>query len=291
MITNTPPRMGGLTVYLDAVGMFAPSMENWTQAKIALLAGDYTPLVELPMPAPIALPPAERRRVGTAVKLALAAGLDALHSSSNLNDHLDGSQFQTVFTSSGGDGDNCHHLCEALAESVRAVSPTRFTNSVHNAPSGYWGIALKAKPASTSICAFDGSFGAGLLDAVTQVQAQNTCVLLVSYDTPYPAPLRQARPIQSSVAVALLLSPARSAASVAALTIELTDEAASVLDNPFLEQIRVNNPTARALPLLSSVAKGIEGIKVLNYLPDLNLRVHVRSLFSAHVSRAAPDAA
>jgi Beta-ketoacyl synthase, N-terminal domain len=280
MIKNIPSRLGGLTVYLDAVGVFAPSMVNWADAQKTLLTADYTPLLDLPIPAPLALPPAERRRVGTAVKLALAAGLDALHSSSEHKADLDGSKFQTVFTSSGGDGDNCHNLCEALAEPVRAVSPTRFTNSVHNAPSGYWGIALKAKPASTSICAFDGSFVAGMLDAVTQSKVHGMPVLLVSYDTPYPEPLRQVRPVQSNVAVALLLSPVRSVESIAALTVELTSEKSTVIGNPFLEQLRINNPTARALPLLLSLAKRVEEIKVLDYLHDLNLRIHVQPLSS-----------
>lgn len=267
-----------LTVYLDAVGVFAPNMENWAQAQAVLLASIYAPLVEGAIPAPIALPPAERRRVGTAVKLALAAGLDALQSAAARERPLDASTLQTVFTSSGGDGNNCHHLCEALAEPVRAVSPTRFTNSVHNAPSGYWGIALKAKPASTSICAFDGSFGAGLLDAITQVLTNQTPVLLVSYDTPYPEPLRQTRPTQGRVAVALILSPVPTATSMAELTMTLTDESASVLDNPFLEQLRANNPTARVLPLLQSVASAIKKIVVLDYLHDLNIRIDIQPL-------------
>ncbi len=273
---NPTPR--ALTVYLDAVGVFAPGMANWAQAQQVLTAPEHSALEFLPVPAPTVLPPAERRRVGTAVKLALAAGLDALQVAPS---PMDGSVFQTVFTSSGGDGDNCHNLCEALAEPARAVSPTRFTNSVHNAPSGYWGIALRAKPASTSICAYDGSFGAGLLDAITQVHTQQTPVLLVSYDTPYPSPLSAVRDVQGHCAIALLLSPCASADSMSRLDIALCNDTASLMDNPFLDQLRSHNPTARALPLLASVANTGQSTVIIDYLPGLNLAIHIQALSHA----------
>jgi Beta-ketoacyl synthase, N-terminal domain len=282
-----------VSVYLDAVGWFAPSMPNWQTAQTLLRNPTDAPLDTLPAPAPTVLPPAERRRVGTGVKLALAAGLDALQYFLRIQPDADadaqtqvqtsiaaGSGFQTVFTSSGGDGDNCHALCEALAEPDRAISPTRFTNSVHNAPSGYWGIALRAKPASTSICAFDGSFGAGFLDATTQVHVQHTSVLLVSYDTPYPHPLCAVRPIQGNVGVALLLSPQRSRRSVAQFNVSLSPAPVHTLSNAVLESLRCNNPSARALPLLAQLAQTRNGVVVLDYLPDCNLAIDVNILVS-----------
>jgi hypothetical protein len=100
--------------------------------------------------APEALPPAERRRTGLPVRLALDVGLQALRASTREPERL-----ATVFTSSCGDGTVIHELCEALDSAERAVSPTRFHNSVHNAPAGYWGIALRARAPSTSLCCFD----------------------------------------------------------------------------------------------------------------------------------------
>jgi hypothetical protein len=44
----------------------------------------------------------------------------------------------SVFTSSGGDGDVIHHICETLTQPGREVLLTRFHNSVHNAPAGYY---------------------------------------------------------------------------------------------------------------------------------------------------------
>lgn len=274
-----------ITLFLDAVGLFAPSMGNWAQAKTVLCTNHHAPLVALPVPAPTALPPAERRRVGTTVKLALAAGLDALAQLALQPQHIAGHQdgtlgshFQTVFTSSGGDGDNCHYLCDALAQPERMVSPTKFTNSVHNAPSGYWGIALRAKPASTSVCGFEASFGAGLLDAATQVHAQQTSVLLVSYDTPYPEPIATLRPMEGSMSLALLLSPVRTSASWAQLDVSLSNQAPSCLDDVHLEHLRQNNPSGRALPLLKLLAMQASGACVLAYLDTPNIAVRVQHL-------------
>jgi hypothetical protein len=88
---------------------------------------------------PVLLPPAERRRASRLVKAALGVGLEAINHAG-----ADAAALATVFTSSSGDGHNCHALCETLASDDRQVSPTRFHNSVHNAAAGYWGIATGA---------------------------------------------------------------------------------------------------------------------------------------------------
>ena len=113
-----------------------------------------------------------------------------------------------MFSSSGGDGLNCHLLCEALAGPDRLLSPTRFTNSVHNAAAGYWHIATHSMAPSTSLCAFDASFGAGLLEAAVQACSTPGPLLLVAADTPYPAPLHAARPLPDSMGLAMVLSAA-----------------------------------------------------------------------------------
>ena len=81
-------------------------------------------------------------------------------------------EIATVFASCGGDGPITHQICEVLAGPDRAVSPTAFHNSVHNAPAGYWSIATRSRAPSTSLCGHDGSFAAGLLEAATQVLAE-----------------------------------------------------------------------------------------------------------------------
>ncbi|MEZ5739553.1 MAG: beta-ketoacyl synthase chain length factor [Burkholderiaceae bacterium] len=124
-----------------------------------------------------------------------------------------------MFTSSGGDGLNCHLLCEALADPAPQVSPTRFANSVHNAPAGYWGIATGSMKPSASLCAFDGSFAAGLLEAAINLLADDEPVALVAYDTPYPSPLNEKRLITGTLGIALLLVAPGSQPSLATLDI------------------------------------------------------------------------
>ena len=83
------------------------------------------------LPPPSAVAPAQRSaRARVATAACEAAQRDAAVAA-------------TVFTSSGGDGDNCHAICETLATTDRLISPTRFHNSVHNAPAGYWSIATQ----------------------------------------------------------------------------------------------------------------------------------------------------
>ena len=243
--------MTALTIFIDTVGLCGPGLENWAAAQ-PVLRGDapYVTSATAITPSNF-LPAAERRRVGVAVKLALATATDALQHSHHL-----ASELLSVFSSSGGDGDNCHVICEALASDDRLISPTRFTNSVHNAPSGYWGIALQAKPASTSLCAFDGSFSAGFLEACTQAKTAHAPVLLIAYDTPYPEPLRATRPIVHSLGIALVVSPVRTASTLAKVSVGLGQRAASAMHHPELEALRCNVPAARGLPLLQAIASG-----------------------------------
>ena len=241
--------MNDITIYIDAVGLCGPGLGNWKSAQESLKAEDSFVFSSTIIPPSEYLPAAERRRVGTAVKLALAAATDALSSGS-----YKAADLLSVFSSSGGDGDNCHSICEALASQDRLISPTKFTNSVHNAPSGYWGIALHAKPASTSLCAFDGSFSAGFLEACTLAITAKESVLLVAYDTPYPEPLRSVRPIDDSFGVAMVISAQASTATLSHVRVKLGKGIPSTMKNSKLESLRCNVPAARSLPLLQSIA-------------------------------------
>jgi hypothetical protein len=89
--------------------------------------------------------------------------------------------------------------------------PTRFHNSVHNAPAGYWGIATGCTAASTSLCAYDATFAAALIETATQVQASGQAAVLVAFDTAYPQPLYRQRPIPYPMGVGMVLSARRTA--------------------------------------------------------------------------------
>ena len=268
--------MSSLRVWVQGVGLLGPGLESWAAA-IEVLRGTqrhvFTPTV---LPPPARLPPAERRRAGAAVKLALAVADEAVAQA-----QVDPGALATVFTSSSGEGVNCHMLCETLATPAPMVSPTRFTNSVHNAAAGCWHIAVASRAASTSLCAFDGSFGAGLIEAATSVRLTGQPVLLVASDSPYPEPLHATRPLPDHFGLALLLAPAATERSLAMLTIALTDAQTPAIacDDASLDALRRTIPAAAALPLLAALARrgSRQGIAI-DYLPTMGLQIDVESL-------------
>lgn len=246
--------MSALQVYVDGVGLLGPGFDTWEQAKPVLAGATPAVAARTRLPPPETLPPAERRRAGMAVKAALAVGLQAIRSAG-----VAAAGLPTVFTSSGGDGVNCHEICATLASSDRLISPTRFHNSVHNAPSGYWSISSASMATSSVLCAYDGSFVAGLLEALAQVATEQRPVLLVAYDTDYPEPLHAVRPIPDSIGVALLLSPLAGPNSLARVALEtgaaFSGRTADTMQDPVLEHLRASIPTARCLPLLQALAQ------------------------------------
>jgi len=257
-----------IATYIQAVATIGPGGEHW-HAWAALLREEvaYVPRATTIHMPPV-LPTAERRRTGASVRLALACGLQALESAGEVAAHL-----ATVFCSSEGDGDNCHHICETLASSQRLLSPTRFHNSVHNAPSGYWGIASTAMLPSTSLCAYDASFAVGLLEAAVQAHMEQRPVLLVVYDTPYPEPLHATRPLVDAFAVALLLRPHATPHHLGGITLAVADTTPTTLPHPALEALRSGIPAARSLPLLHALAHRQAATLFLEYVNGRSLHV------------------
>jgi len=260
-----------LTAWIDGIGFIAPGLPDWTSAR-AVLRGEAA-LAAAPsvLPAPSLLPPAERRRASRVVKLTLALGLEAAAQAGT-----DIATLATVFAASGADGHNCHAICEQLATDDRQISPTRFHNSVHNAAAGYWGIATGSMAPCQVLCAYDASFGAGLLDALGQVVVDRQPSLLIAYDSEYPEPLFAKRPVPDVAGVALLLTPERSERSLASIRVMPCTEAAEPLAAADLEALRTTIPALRALPLLKKLAMGEGGQVCLDYLPPMQLMVAVQ---------------
>jgi hypothetical protein len=206
-----------------------------------VLSGEQDFLAQpVPRPAVPLLPPAERRRCALTVAWALAAAQEAAAQSG-----LPGERFQVVFASSDGDGDILHRICSALATPAAEVSPTDFHNSVHNAAPGYWSIGAHSSAPSTAICAYDGSFAAGLLEAACQVQVDARPVLLVAVDLPFPPPLAAHRPVKHGFAAAIALEPG------SGLEVQLDDGAPSASPLPAFD----GNAAAACLPLLRALAR------------------------------------
>jgi Beta-ketoacyl synthase, N-terminal domain len=263
-----------LVAQIEGIGLLGPGLDGWT-GTAALLEG-RSPYIPQPtvLPMPDGLPPAERRRVGRVVKLALAVGLQATSKAG-----VEPGALPAVFASSGGDGHNCHEICESLSQAERLISPTRFHNSVHNAAAGYWSIATGSRAASNALCAFDASFAAGLLEAITQVVVDQTRVLLVAYDAQYPPPLFVKRPIPEAFGVALVLGPVTapqaSPAPLGRLTLAFSDAPPGRMGDAAFEALRSSIPAARSLPLLYQLAVRRPAVVNIDYLDGRSLAVEV----------------
>ncbi len=256
-----------LSARVLGVGLVGPGLAGWRESRAVLAGEEPYVLATTAIPSPESLPPTERRRAGKGVRLVLAAGLAACADAGRQARDL-----AAVFTSSSGDGENLHAICEVLASPDREISPTRFHNSVHNAPAGYWGIATGAMGPSDSLGAFDASFAAGVVEAMGRLATDPSReVVMVAYDAPYPEPLQSTRPMMDAFGVALVMSPGEGRLMQASFT----REPPTRLADPALEAVRTGIPSARALPLLQLLASRVPGRVVLEYLDDVSLALEV----------------
>jgi hypothetical protein len=258
--------------FVEGIGLLGPGLDGWSASR-EVLAGKVA-YVAAPtnLRASDLLPAAERRRAGVPIKLAVTVGQEAFQHAGR-----DTRTAASVFTSSGGDNDNVHAINGILATAPREVSPTRFHNSVHNAAAGYWCIAAGTHEPSTSLCAHDASFAAGLLESATQVTVDDTVVVLVVYDHPYPEPLHAVRPIAAAFGMALIMTPRQTEKSLASIEIDFasgtTQETA--MQDAGLEVLRRGIPAARGLALLEALASGKTKQISLAYLDNNHLMLRV----------------
>jgi Beta-ketoacyl synthase, N-terminal domain len=262
--------MRRLTAYLDGIAIIGPGIRDWPTAE-AILAGRTSYAARgAELPIPMLLPAAERRRAGRVIKLAIALGLEAASRAG-----LEPASLVAVFSSSGGDGDNCHSICQTLASADRNLSPTRFHHSVQNVPAGYWSIATGAMAPSTTLCAYDASFAAGLLEALAQVALHAQPVLLIAYDASYPSPLHETRPILDMFGTGWVLAASPGPRSVAHISATLEDGEIDHLLEPQLEALRTGTPAGRSLPILARLANREKGPVNIEYLGSTTLCVEV----------------
>ncbi len=266
-----------MRVYVEAVAVRGAGLDGW-EASRAVLAGakSYRAAPIIVPPSPL-LPPNERRRTVQTVRLVLAIGAEAFAAAER-----DPAKTATVFSSSGGDGQTIHEILSSLASGDCELSPTRFHNSVHNAPAGYWSIAVRSTAPSTTLCCHDASFAAGLLEAVVQVTTEGRPIALVAYDQRYPEPLHSVRPLGEAFGTALILVPAPSRAAFAQVDVQVRHNAGrtSLMASTDLEALRLSTPAARSLPLLTALAGTTAGALTIDYISGLELAVAVEPMAS-----------
>jgi hypothetical protein len=237
-----------LTVWVKGIGLWAPGTPTW-HAFREVATGEGTPGAT-ERPVADVLPPNERRRAPESVLLAAAAAGQAVAMSG-----LGAETLPCVFASAHGDQVITDYMCETLATAPAELSPTKFHNSVHNAPAGYWTIATHCHAASSAITGGEESFGAGLLEAATLAIADDRDVLLASYDIAGTGPLGSMTSTTGPFASALVLSPR---ADGAAIRLEITPEPGNsgreASGDAWLDGITASNPSAYAVPLFKALA-------------------------------------
>ena len=265
----TPP-----PAFIEGIALWAPTLPGWHSARAAFRG--EAPSVDPPArrPSPELLPTAERRRAPDTVALALEVASRAVaHSGLAPGDLL------SVFTSAHGDLAINDYMCSTLVSAPTLISPTKFHNSVHNAASGYWGIAAGCMQPSTAVSAFECSFAAGLLEALTQCAADARPVLLVGCDIAACGALASTNDSRGLLAVALVIAPSRSARSLAALDWSLAGGPAARI--PLRSEAALplaTNAMADAIPLFEALAGAEPASLALPLSATLALRVQLRSL-------------
>ncbi len=195
--SSAPRRLSAL---VQGIGYWSDGLPSWADA-MAYAAG-AAPAADAPRrPSPQVLAPNERRRAPETVAVALEVALAACRAAGR-----DPAALPSVFASNHGELAITDYMCATLAREPRAISPTRFHNSVHNAAAGYWTIGTGAMQPATALSAHENSFAQGLLDALAQLATGADAVLLVGYDSPAVGPLASMAPSQGLLGGALVLA-------------------------------------------------------------------------------------
>jgi hypothetical protein len=231
------------------VGIAAPGLPDWN-ALVAVLSHGECPQ-ESALPVTSLLSAREQRRSSATVKLSLAAAEQACTMAGIAPQHA-----EAVFSSGMGDLDIIDYMCRTLAEQPSLLSPTRFHNSVHNAPAGYWSIGAQATGDITALSGWYDSASVGLIEAVSRAYSNDgTPVLMVVYDDCAKGPMRDLWPAKQPFCAALVLARPDKHRAITRLRVMSVHSPQSLNSLPaVLAERMADNPAARLLPLLALIA-------------------------------------
>jgi hypothetical protein len=244
-------------VVVTGIGFWSPRLPGWALA--CEVAAGLAAASEVPQarPAPTLLAPTERRRAPDTVAIALEVASRACEMAGRNPREL-----PSVFASTYGDLPINDYMCSTLATTPTLCSPTKFHNSVHNAAAGYWTIGTGSVQPSTALLAGPDTFAAGVLEAVSQVLADETPVLLVAYDVGSRGPLATQTHSEGLLAFGLVLEPAsgrRAAARLACTVAARADACVAAMDIPAAWTAALPaNAMCPALPLFAALAAGAD---------------------------------
>jgi hypothetical protein len=248
-----------LSFRLHAAGVMAPGLTSLADLRLACRGEQRIAPTPLALPAPPQLPAAERRRASQAVRLTLACIAQALEASP-----FDPAELRSVFATDEGTGEVCQQMLQALA-TTRQISPMLFTNSVHNASSGYFSIGWRNQQAATVVSLGQESFACGLLCAVTDAVASRRPVLLAVCDPAMTAPMDELLPIVHGTAAAFVITAGDANPSAPTLrrfrmALQAAGDAPASPFPAWLPPEWSNNSSARALGALGMLEEAGESV-------------------------------
>jgi hypothetical protein len=236
-----------LDCQIAGIGAWGPGFSTWPelQALLQKMASGHADTElsaaspsDASLPKPAIIPANELRRAPQSARIAVEVALQAITAAA-----MPPTGMACVFGSGYGETTTTDYLCSVLNTAEKLISPTRFHNSVHNAPAGYWTISSGCTGSANSVAGFDFTASLALLDAVTHCVAEQEPVLLAVFETPVPAPFFSLFSNPDLCGFAILLLPDSVACSQP--TIKL------IVDS----HLREGLPTWPALPLSGALAR------------------------------------
>jgi hypothetical protein len=262
----------GAIACVDGIAFWAQRLPDWGVAAAVFTGASAAPDDIVRRPAPTLLPATERRRAPDTVALAIEVAARACKAAL-----ISPAEPASVFATTHGELAITDYLCANLLESPLHTSPTRFHNSVHNAAAGYWCIAVGSHAPYTTISVAGYTFGAGLLEALAQLESQQRPVLFVAYDAEACGPLATLVSSRGLIGTGLVLSPRRSASTVAELRWSLAAANPVPVTEPSPQNAPfvAGNAMASCLPLFEALA-GCARTVTLAAGPRLALQLEIR---------------
>ena len=256
--------MQNLTFKVLGVGAWGSSFRSWSDLQIRLNGGDVKD-DGVKSPKPEVIPANERRRAPLPVRLAVETSSQACNHAG-----INPSELASVFVSGLGDTQLTDYMCKVLAGENKALSPTKFHNSVHNAAAGYWTISTDCMQAANSVAGFGESVSLTLMESLIQAQAEQRALLLTFYDAPSSPVLKELLKNEHSFSVSIVIAPT-SLVSATANTVG-PELSASVVQqnvtwpngqwNDDLAACYAANPAARILPFLELITSQRQAIAI-----------------------------
>ncbi|GHA14558.1 hypothetical protein GCM10008090_25450 [Arenicella chitinivorans] len=240
------------------IGAWGLTARSWPELQ-ELMAGKPIEDDGSKGPKPALIPANERRRAPLPVRLAVETSAQACAAAK-----LDPAEVGCVFVSGLGDTALTDYMCTVLASDNKALSPTKFHNSVHNAAAGYWTISTGCTEAANSVAGFDESVSLTLVEALIQAEEEQRPLLMTFYDAPVSAVLQPLLKNPYPFSVSLVIAPeSLSPAGSPVWSASVMTEAATWPSANWpgeLQDCYQSNPVARVLCILDMLTGGLDSV-------------------------------